>query len=84
MSQSNVAKMQSCGDIRVQRLLGSNRGWGQFLGLDDAWASRVIESTGNYGEMFQRDLGSDSAMRLERGMNSLWNAGGLMLAYPMR
>ena len=43
----------------IRRLLGVHRGYGQFVGLDDAWAARVIEAVGNYGEMFERDLGSD-------------------------
>lgn len=84
VTQSNVKEMKKSDDIIIRRLLGAHRGWGQFLGLDDEWAARAIEAVGNYGEMFERDLGSGSAMRLERGANNLWNHGGLMFSDPIR
>jgi general L-amino acid transport system substrate-binding protein len=71
-------------DMIVRRLLGLQRGYGQYLGLHDAWAARVIEAVGNYGEMFERDLGSGSVMKLARGANNLWTHGGLMYALPIR
>lgn len=71
-------------DILVRRLLGAHRGWGQFIGLDDEWAARAIEAVGNYGEMFDRDLGAKSPMRLERGLNNLSTKGGLMYSNPIR
>jgi general L-amino acid transport system substrate-binding protein len=84
VTQANVAAMKSSGDLVVQRLLGIQRGYGQYLGLDDAWAARVIESVGNYGEIFERDLGAASPMHLDRGMNRPWTEGGLLWAAPMR
>jgi general L-amino acid transport system substrate-binding protein len=84
IAQSNVKEMKKSEDIVVRRLLGAHRGWGQFLGLDDEWAARAIEAVGNYGEMFERDLGSGSSMRLDRGVNNLWNHGGLMFSDPIR
>jgi hypothetical protein len=68
----------------TRRLLGVQRGYGQFLGIDDAWAAHVIEAVGNYAEMFERDLGSSSVMKLARGPNNLWTHGGLMYALPIR
>ncbi|ATQ42818.1 amino acid ABC transporter substrate-binding protein [Caulobacter mirabilis] len=70
----------------VRRLLGSDTGYGGMLGLDDRWALRAIKAVGNYGELFERDLGADSALKLERGMNAPWNAAkpGLMYAPPIR
>jgi len=68
----------------IQRLLGVQRGYGQYLSLDDAWAAHVIEAVGNYGEIFQRDLGPGSTMNLVRGPNNLWTQGGLMYALPIR
>jgi general L-amino acid transport system substrate-binding protein len=84
VTQANLAEMKKSDDPVIRRLLGVQRGYGQFLGLDDAWAAHVIEAVGNYGEMFSRDLGSGSVMKLPRGTNSLWTQGGLIYALPMR
>jgi general L-amino acid transport system substrate-binding protein len=66
----------------VQRLLGTSGGFGKALGVSNAWVVRVVGSVGNYGEMFERHLGHQSALRLERGLNRLWSQGGLMYAPP--
>ncbi len=84
VTQSNVVEKRRSDDPVIQRLLGVRHGYGQYLGLDDAWASQVIAAVGNYGEMFERDLGSGSVMKLVRGANNLWTNGGLMVAAPMR
>jgi len=84
VTQTNLAEMKKSDDPVIRRLLGVQRGYGQFIGLDDAWAARVIEAVGNFGEMFVRDLGSGSVMKLPRGPNNLWTQGGLMYALPMR
>jgi general L-amino acid transport system substrate-binding protein len=64
--------------------LGVEPGLGKALGLDEAWATRVIEQVGNYGQVFERNLGSGSPLRLERGVNALWTKGGLIFAPPLR
>jgi general L-amino acid transport system substrate-binding protein len=84
VTQANLAEMKKSDDPTIRRLLGTHRGWGQLIGLDDAWAARVIEAVGNYGEIFERDLGAGSAMKLVRGPNKLWTQGGLMYALPIR
>jgi general L-amino acid transport system substrate-binding protein len=84
VTQVNLAAMKKSDDPVIQRLLGVQRGYGQYLLLDDAWAARVIEAVGNYGEIFERDLGATSAMKLPRGPNSLWTQGGLMYSLPLR
>ena len=86
VTQANVNEMKKRNneDMVIRRLLGMQRGYGQLIGLDDAWAARVIEAVGNYGEMYERDLGSGSAMKLARGANALWTQGGLMYALPIR
>jgi len=84
VTHANLAEMNKSDDPVIQRLLGVQRGYGQFIGLDDTWAARVIEAVGNYGEMFERDLGSGSVMKLPRGANNLWIQGGLMYALPIR
>ncbi|HEY1159290.1 MAG TPA: hypothetical protein VGE83_01590, partial [Terracidiphilus sp.] len=84
VTQRNLAEMKKSDDPVVQRLLGTHRGYGQYLGLDDAWAANVIEAVGNYGEIFDRDLGPESTMKLVRGPNNLWTQGGLIYALPIR
>ena len=84
MTQVNVSEMKKSDDPVIRRLLGVQRGYGQFIGLDDAWAARVIEAVGNYGEMFERDLSSGSVKKLARGPNKPWTQGGIMYALPIR
>ncbi|MGO9085867.1 MAG: ABC transporter substrate-binding protein [Candidatus Sulfotelmatobacter sp.] len=86
ITQANLAEMKTkkSDDVVIRRLLGLQRGYGQLIGLDDAWAARVIAAVGNYGEMYERDLGSGSVMKLPRGANNLWTHGGLMYALPIR
>lgn len=73
-------------NAEVKRLLGVDTGYGGMLGLDDAWARRAIKAVGNYGELFERNLGASSALKLERGLNAQWNAAkpGLLYAPPLR
>ncbi len=84
VTQSSLAQSKQSTDPVIQRLLGTQHGYGQYLGLDDAWAARVLEAVGNYGEIFDRDLGPKSPMRLDRGANNLWTHNGLMIAAPIR
>ncbi|RAK68848.1 amino acid ABC transporter substrate-binding protein [Phenylobacterium kunshanense] len=73
-------------DPETRRLLGLEDDLGELLGLEADWAYQVIRQVGAYHEIFRRDLGGDSALRLERGLNALWSAPkpGLMYAPPMR
>jgi general L-amino acid transport system substrate-binding protein len=85
VTQANVDQMKSSPDPVVQRLLGSaNEDTGKLLGLDKEWLARAIKATGNYGESFERNVGPKSALGLPRGLNNMWNKGGLMYAYPVR
>ena len=68
----------------VQRLLGKTGDLGPGVGLDRAWMLNAIKAVGNYGEIYDRHLGKDSAVQLPRGLNELWSRGGLMIAPPMR
>ncbi|MGX9965868.1 transporter substrate-binding domain-containing protein [Roseomonas sp. F4] len=68
----------------VRRILGTEPGLGAPLGLADDWAFQVLRQVGHYGEVYERNLGRGSALGLERGLNSLWNRGGLMYPIPMR
>ena len=84
ITQENVDMMKTSTDPAVARILGTSEDTGKLLGLDKDWAYRAIKSVGNYGEVFERDLGPRSPARLERGMNNLWSAGGLMVAPRVR
>lgn len=68
----------------VKRLLGTEGTFGVDLGLDADWAARAIKAVGNYGEIFERNLGKNSPLAIARGINALWNAGGLLYAPPVR
>ncbi len=68
----------------VRRLLGQDPGNGAALGLDETWAADAIAVTGNYGEIFARNLGDRSPIKLQRGASALWRDGGLMYALPLR
>ena len=68
----------------IRRLLGLEGTFGVDMGLDADWAARAIKATGNYSEMFERNLGKGSKLGIERGINALWNAGGLLYVPPVR
>jgi general L-amino acid transport system substrate-binding protein len=68
----------------IRRLLGAQDQMGKDLGLSPDWAYRMLRSVGNYGEIFDRNLGAGSFLKLERGLNGQWSKGGLMYAWPLR
>jgi general L-amino acid transport system substrate-binding protein len=68
----------------VQRLLGTTGEFGSRFGLDNKWMLSAIKAAGNYGEIFERNVGAGSALKLPRGLNGLWSNGGLMYAIPYR
>lgn len=85
ITQANVDQMvKESKDPAVQRILGTSEDTGKLLGLDKDWAAKAIKAVGNYGEIFERNVGPKSALKLPRGANNLWNKGGLMYAPPVR
>lgn len=84
ITAANVDQMLASDDPDRKRLLGVVAGNGQALGLDERWAYNVIKTVGNYGEIFERNVGARSAIKLDRGLNNLWTAGGLIYAPPLR
>lgn len=68
----------------VRRLLGVEGSFGTDLGLDNDWAARAIMAAGNYGEIFDRNLGAGSKLQIERGLNNQWDKGGVLYAPPIR
>lgn len=82
VTQANVRERAR--DPAVQRALGALGEHGKALGVDPDWALRLVQSVGNYGEIFERNLGRTSPLALDRGLNRLWTQGGLMYAPPAR
>ena len=85
VTASNLEKLKSDStDPVVLRLLGKSDDTGKLLGLDRDWLARAIGAVGNYGEIFERNLGEKTPMGLKRGLNAQWNKGGLQYALPIR
>jgi general L-amino acid transport system substrate-binding protein len=85
ITQENVDAWRATSkDPVVQRILGTSEDTGKLLGLDKDWAYRAIKAVGNYGEIFERNVGPKSALKLPRGANNLWSKGGFMYAPPVR
>lgn len=84
VSSGNVDGQSASSIPEVRRLLGLDANLGQAMGLTQDWAARIIRQVGNYQEIFDRNLGSKSVLRLDRGINGLWNRGGLMYPAPFR
>lgn len=84
VTQANVDTMLESPNPGIRRLLGVSGDHGPLMGLDQRWAYNAIKAVGNYGEIFERNLGSGSPIGLPRGLNDLWTRGGLMYAMPIR
>jgi general L-amino acid transport system substrate-binding protein len=85
ITQANVDSLKtSSTDPVVTRILGVSEDTGKLLGLNKDWMANAVKATGNYGEIFERNVGPKSALGLPRGVNNQWNKGGLMYAYPVR
>ncbi len=91
ITQGNVDEVKAANgadnasaDAEVQRLLGITDKMGEGMGLSNDWAYNIIKAVGNYGEIFDRNIGPNTPIGLERGLNALWNKGGLQYAAPVR
>jgi general L-amino acid transport system substrate-binding protein len=85
VTAENVAGLRdTSANPALRRALGAGGGFGRGMGVDDDWALRAVRSVGNYGEVYERNLGPRGALGLERGLNRLWNNGGLLYAPPLR
>jgi general L-amino acid transport system substrate-binding protein len=82
ITQANVDDMLQSNNADIRRFLGVEPGTGRALGLDDRWAYHIIKQLGNYDEIFERNVGKHSALKMERGLNRLQRDGGLMLLVP--
>jgi general L-amino acid transport system substrate-binding protein len=84
ITQANVDQMKTSQDPVVMRIVGTSEDTGKLLGLDKDWMVRALKTTGNYGEIFARNVGEKTPLNLPRGTNNLWNKGGIMYAPPIR
>ena len=84
ITSANVDQMKSSKDPNVRRLLGLEGIKGDGLNLSADWAYNIVKQLGNYGEMFERNVGMGSALKISRGLNALWNKGGIQYAPPIR
>jgi general L-amino acid transport system substrate-binding protein len=84
VTQKNVDQMTGSADPNIKRLLGKEGSYGKDMGLDNDWALRIIKQVGNFGEIFDRNVGTGSRLKIDRGLNKLWKDGGIQYAPPVR
>ncbi|MBV6657296.1 MAG: amino acid ABC transporter substrate-binding protein [Devosiaceae bacterium] len=84
LTTQNVDSFRDSENPAIARLVGAEGNFGEFLGLRSDWAYQVISQVGNYGEVFERTIGSDSPLGIGRGLNALWSDGGILYAPPIR
>lgn len=84
ITRDKVSALAESGTTSQRRFLGWENDAGKELGLDMKWTSQALAAVGNYGEIFERNLGTDSLLKIDRGLNNLWNHGGLVYSPPAR
>ncbi|MGY3452496.1 amino acid ABC transporter substrate-binding protein [Bradyrhizobium sp. USDA 4353] len=84
VTQANVDEMAKSDKPDFKRAFGTDGNLGEQLGLTKDWFSRIVKAVGNYGEMYDRNVGANSKLQIARGLNQLWNKGGLQYAPPIR
>ncbi|WP_342241510.1 transporter substrate-binding domain-containing protein [Inquilinus sp. OTU3971] len=82
ITQANIDEKLASGDAEITRVLGQEPGFGKAIGLDDKWAHNVIKQVGNYAEIWDRNLGANSPLKVPRGMNALYRDGGVNFPFP--
>ena len=84
ITSKNVDEMLKSDNPSIKRILGVTPGMGKALGVDEKWVYNIVKQVGNYGEVFDRNVGSGSLLKIPRGQNALWTQGGLQYAPPIR
>lgn len=84
ITSKNVDEKLKSDNPDVKRFLGVEGKFGEMLGLSNDWAYKIVKNVGNYGEVFERNVGQDSRLKIARGLNQLWTKGGLQYAPPVR
>ena len=84
VTKANVDQMAKSDNPEIKRLLGTEGKFGEATGLTNDWGVRIVKHMGNYGEIFERNIGEGSPLKIKRGLNALWNKGGLQYGIPIR
>lgn len=84
VNSQNVSQLTNSSNPEIKRLLGTEGDLGKGAGLSNDFVARIIKHVGNYGEIYERNLGKNSELKLDRGPNKLWNQGGILYAPPFR
>jgi len=84
VNKANVDEQAKSDNPEIRRMLGTEDNFGERLGLTKDWAYRIVKLVGNYGEVFDRNVGQSSALKIARGLNALWTKGGIQYAPPIR
>ena len=84
VTKANVDQMKTSDNPEIKRLLGTEGKFGEAVGLTNDWAVRIIKHVGNYAEIFERNVGEGSRLKIKRGQNALWTKGGLQYGIPVR
>ena len=84
VTKANVDEKLKSDNPEIKRLLGAEGKFGEGLGLTNDWVYRIIKHVGNYGEVFDRNVGENSKLKIKRGLNALWSKGGIQYAPPVR
>lgn len=84
ITSKNIDEMKASNNPDIKRFVGAEGNYGEQLGLPKEWAASIVKLVGNYGEVFERNVGSGSRLKIDRGLNNLWNKGGIQYAPPIR
>ncbi|PLX39421.1 MAG: amino acid ABC transporter substrate-binding protein [Hyphomicrobiales bacterium] len=84
VTMANVDEMKGSDNPSIKRMLGTEGAFGEPLGIGNDWAYQIVKQVGNYGEMFDRNVGPETPLGIARGVNALWSKGGLQYAPPIR
>jgi len=84
ITSKNIDEMKASTNPDIKRFVGTEGNYGEQLGLPKEWAVSIVKLVGNYGEVFERNVGSGSRLKIDRGLNRLWNKGGIQYAPPIR
>jgi len=84
VTKANVDQMTKSDNPEIKRLFGTEGKFGEATGLTNDWGVRIVKHMGNYGEIFERNIGEGSPLKIKRGLNALWTNGGLQYGIPIR
>jgi general L-amino acid transport system substrate-binding protein len=84
VTSKNVDEMLKSANPEIKRLLGTEGDFGKGIGLDNDWVVKIVKGVGNYGEIYERNVGPNTPLKIARGLNNLWTKGGIQYAPPIR